>query len=82
VGTTCDTADTGTSDTATDTAGTDTGDSAALCDTAPVIVFVDEEDPEVYAGGWECGAVDGKGAGAVLAGAAFALAFSRRRQRT
>jgi uncharacterized protein (TIGR03382 family) len=46
-----------------------------------MIVLVDEEDPEVYAGGWRCGTAGGRGAGALLAGAAVALALSRRRQR-
>lgn len=54
-------------DTATDTATVDTGDSAedtgtspidtglsVECDTATQVVYVDEEDPEVYSGGWGC----------------------------
>ena len=86
-GLSCDTADTGdtatdtgTSDTATDSA-TDTGDTGAECDTAPVIVLVDEEDPEVYRGGWRCGTTESRGAGAMLVAAALALVASRRRQR-
>jgi hypothetical protein len=90
VGTLCDTGDTGTSDTsdtsdtaATDTS-TDTSDSAACPpDTGPEIVYVpvDEEDPELYRGGWACSTGTRDTLGAVLLLAAFSAVGARRRPR-
>ena len=90
VGTVCDTGDTGTSDTS-DTAGTDTGidtsidtstDSPACPpDTGPDVILIDEEDPEIYEGGWSCSTSGLDALGSVLMVAAFAAVGSRRRPR-
>ena len=94
VGTTCDTGDTGdtgtsdTSDTAVPDTSIDTSiDTAATdstpCppDTGPDVIRVDEEDPEIYEGGWSCNTSSRDAFGSVLMIAAFAAAGTRRKPR-
>ena len=88
-----DTGDTGTSDTA-DTSDTDTSIDTSIpeetatdtaspeeCDTAPTIVLVDEEDPEVYRGGWRCGTVSGRSSLSLVALSLLAALWTRRASR-
>jgi hypothetical protein len=82
---TSDTADTGTSDTSdtADTGSNDTSDSAACPDETGVrVVRVDEEDPEIYEGGWSCNSTTRDRAGLLLLAGAFAAVGFRRRPRT
>jgi len=79
----CDTAADTAADTGVDT-GTDTqedtGSEPEECDTATTVVtvFQDEEDPELYEGGWRCG-VTGEPRGLlVLLGALIPLVRKRR----
>jgi hypothetical protein len=82
-----DTGDTGSSDTADtdtsiDTAITEETASPEECDTAPTVVLVDEEDPELYRGGWRCGVVGGSPSGVYLVlGSMLAALWSRRASR-
>lgn len=80
---TVDTSDTSITDTSIDTS-VDTSDSAACPpDTGPEIVYVpvDEEDPELYRGGWACSTGTRDTLGAVLLLAAFSAVGARRRPR-
>jgi hypothetical protein len=84
------------SDTATDTGGdtggedTGVGDSGGgdtgggdppVCDTATVTVFVDEEDPELYRGGWRCGVGAGRSSLSLVALSLLAALWTRRAAR-
>jgi hypothetical protein len=90
-------ADTGTSDTALDTStdtstgsdtstDTSTGSAACECDTSePIVeveVYVDEEDPELYRGGWRCGVGSGRGSLLLIAAAVMAAVRKRRAPRS
>lgn len=80
-----DTGDTGTSDTSdtADTGSSDTSDSAACPDETGVrVVRVDEEDPEIYEGGWSCNSTTRDRAGLLLLAGVFAAVGFRRRPRT
>jgi hypothetical protein len=52
-------------------------------DTGPEVVYVpvDEEDPELYRGGWSCNTTTRDAFGAVFLLAAFSAVGSRRRPR-